>query len=65
MCKNLSSILVLISSYADQATPTLATCPVNGLDFEGTSKVFKAKCSDDGKYTISYYCIFSLDWDKH
>ena len=52
MCKNLSSILVLISSYADQATPTLATCPVNGLDFEGTSKVFKAKCSDDGKYTI-------------
>ena len=45
--------LVLISSYAKQAAPTLATCPVNGLDFESNSKiVLKTKCSDDGKYTI-------------
>ena len=45
--------LVLISSYAKQAAPTLATCPVNGLDFESNSKiVLKTKCSDDGMYTI-------------
>ena len=45
--------LVLISSYAKQAAPTLATCPVNGMDFQSSSNgIFKSKCSDDGKYTI-------------